>query len=609
MMQTNYYQLYTTMQVQGPIVSQHSGALQHGLDVAVLRDASGKPVLTGSFIKGNIRHALNEINAFMKDDKLTQWLQTWFGSEGMQATTKAELDVGLGQRSRLNFDFYWQMSNPVNDAYAVQNKIKLNQHGTTEKGSLRCVELPYRHGEKVNISGNIKFRATADEASIIEKYITKALQYCYALGSFKNIGFGKIEAVSLELIKPQAPSCIWPAFERDKILAIDWQVDRPLCIANAPTAKENTFKSQNIITGAILKGLVANHSSAESVLAKYLHAITFRHAKPLTAQGVLNQPARLSIAICHTKNEQGKKVSEKHDCLTSPAPLKGIMVFKPDFKEGDAKLVQNIATLPRVLLVRNAITQWWKNETTAFSQLEQRNTSAEQQLFSYDCVSHQWNNNEPITWRSYVDLSQIPDDQHNTVYDELTQLLAHSLHGLGKTKAIAHVTNTCWQARHTPHCEEQNTLYLTFYSPVCLLRPAKLNVVEPSKALYQHAFNELAPDVFELKDHYTCEELRGGSFWQSRFQRHKPYYSPYIETQPGSCFALTIKAGKRKQAQAFLTQWLHHGVPSVDVSEVELQQNNKQRWQLSPYDPANGFGEVAIEIVGDSIIKSETGSK
>ncbi|WP_046003349.1 RAMP superfamily CRISPR-associated protein [Pseudoalteromonas rubra] len=612
--QTTLSQLHlitVKLTVLGPIVTQHSGALAQGVDVAVLRDDNNQIVLPGTLLKGNIRHALNELAQLCDDKTLASKLHDWFGQEGLEQLPDTASDGAfMGSRGRLNFDFYWPMSEPKNAAASMQTRIELNEDGVVEHGSLMFIESPYEPGELIEVQGQIRLAGTQQEARLVANYITKALDYCHALGSFKSIGFGRIESASTSVERIDTLAVTFPDYTDAQQLVLEWRSDRPLCMADAPTNKSNEFRSRSEISGAILKGVMARQMKHGGELARYLERVTVSHAMPLNENGELHFHPRRSIAL-YTAKEMSQAASDtastnnvdegrlrQHDFLNSPHmpdDLQGVLTFASDFKGSQCEAVDCPPDLPAVLLVRNAISSWLSGEGDARwtpEKLATRNTAKEEQLFSYLCVSHRWSEEALITWRGHIDLSRVPPDARAAVYAELCTMLEQPLVGVGKTKAVLSLHRVWSEAPPEVQIQSQDVVQLTLRSPTCLLNTHQLKAVQPSAELYQQAFEMLAPGVFDLQDHFAYEELRGGSYWYMHFQKNfSSGYRPYIETQPGSCFALSVRTGQEEKAQHYITQWLRQGLPSLDVPEEV-----SARYKRTPYDHANGFGQVHVQI-------------
>ena len=631
MIEKAMHTLDITINVTGPIVTQGSGAMQYGLDVAILRDANKRPVLPGSLVKGNIRHALSELCLLNEEtqSKLSSKIIDWFGKEGPQSEQDQTNDDFYGQRGRLNFDFYWYLSDPQNaEKSSPQTRIELNHEGTIKEGSLLFIESPYLHGEKISIQGQVTFNASEDEALEIKNTLEAALNYCYAFGSFKSIGFGKITEIKSILNKAQQAKVDWPAYTKDHSIILDWTADRPLCMADAPTNRENSFYSRTEITGAMLKGLVANKVLPNSVLHEYLADITFFHAMPLNENDELVYPPRKSLALYDGPRVDMYGVSSTQDpnrqvfdFLINPAGpdnLCGLLTFSSDFKGSDEELLKTPPYLTKTLLVRNAISNWTQtaeanNKSTdevIEHNISTRNTAADEKLFSYHCVNHFWpeklngskstneksevNKNVYVKWRGKISLNRVPESVREMVYAELISILDEPLIGLGKTKAILSAKAAKATQEKIVNVSPEKRILITLKTPTCLIVKDAIDAVTPSKDLYQEAFDKLTDGVFCVNRTFTDESLKGGSYWYMRFQKHagQSGYKPYIETSAGSCFELLIKEGKEKQASILLNQWCKDGLSSCDVP---IEQD--ERWKFTPYDHANGFGEVDIELV------------
>lgn len=596
------WQLALMIEVQGPILTQGSGARHYGIDTSVLRDHFGQIVLPGSLLKGNVRHALQELIELLPSSTVqSDWLARWLGAEGVNLADNRF-------RGKLNFDFYWYVQS--SDAHNQQltsesvqdsdvksqlntiNRIRIDEQGTVEPGALQFIETPYAPGESIRFCGNIHFRASPPQAKQVVNYLAKALDYCEALGGLKSIGFGQLVNHHIQLRSLPAKKSNPLTNQKAMRIGFTAQLDRPLCIAHH-VGKGNAFHSQSMINGAAIKGCIAAQLNPQTqpLLYQYLDRIVVGHALLGAQQNPQRrlQPNALTLAIRTHDNGDEQWV----DVIDEPW-LGGIADrFSADFKTTDNATLPAAITPGYSLLVRTAIECVPSNPA-------HRGTAKDQQLFSYQCINHRYkNDNSEVTatrWRGYFDLSLLAQLDKKTLKQlrtELGQVITSPLLGLGKTKAIVRLSDFDEMANTLPfkRLVDGSRIKLVLNTPTALLSPLALTPICPLLSQYQAVFDQRAPGVFTLACCYTSERITGGEYWWHKFTPAQPY-QPYIESKAGSCFVLVVNSGMAVAAMAILTQWQTSGLVSCIPAHI-----SKPRWQVDPYDHANGFGEVRLTLI------------
>ncbi|MBR8842761.1 MULTISPECIES: RAMP superfamily CRISPR-associated protein [Pseudoalteromonas] len=592
--------LKLTFTLQGPILTHGTGSMRYGLDSAVLRDHRGRVVLSNSLIKGNLLHALKELYEITQSDKINAaWRNKWFGQEGVN-------DEQNQYRGKLVFDPYWVCNQP-DKPHSTINRIKINEQGSVEAGALQFIEAPFDIGEKVEFSGYIWADCNRKDIATLCTLLRQAAEFCQALGGLKSIGFGKVVGVELVEDSQKQSQKTHLANSSGTRFGYTLSLDRPLCITDT-VGKGNAFTSIDEISGAVIKGAIANqlNQTTHPNLIKYLDKITFGHCK----LGMENDPKTRSTTPSLSTVIRSKLAYDDHgkeyihetqaDVFKSPWQPEFLAdTFEPDFKYTQRSRVFNKVKPNRTLVVRTAI-------NSATDDLLLKDTAKDEQLFSLDCIVHEyqkatsgedadakstWHNH---VWHGVIDVAELQQGldkkTFNKVIKELNSAISGYILGIGKTKAIARIENAKVIKQPVIKVADGDEFIVTLQTPQILLNKTVIGPTESSGTLYQAAFDVLAKNnVFSLELHYCQERIVGGEFWHKKYKRTS-HYQAQVETKAGSSWLLKVKPEQAEQAAQLLNRWSREGLPSTIILDP-----NKPVWQQTQYDTANGFGEVTIE--------------
>lgn len=255
----NNYSIPIRIKLQAPFITLESGTMAREYDATMWR-YKGVPAIPGTLVRGNIRHALNHFASLTHGKKLFDRIEYWFGKEFNNDSFGY-----VPKRSHLHFDYAWQLiesdtasisSTPINQ---TRYRIKIAQDsGIVEKGSFQAIESPFLTGQTPVFEGCVRTRLTQEEKKELTNWLSKALSYIAALGSFKGAGFGKILHAEVLPIEESIPReelklCV----ENQTRHIIDFKLDRPFCIATRSSSDTNNLLSNDVIPGNVLKGAIA----------------------------------------------------------------------------------------------------------------------------------------------------------------------------------------------------------------------------------------------------------------------------------------------------------------------------------------------------------------
>jgi hypothetical protein len=193
-----------------------------------------------------------------------------------------------------------------------------------------------------------------------------------------------------------------------------------------------------------------------------------------------------------------------------------------------------------------------------------------------------------LTWQTVVDISGVDAEKQSTARELVMQVLNHGLIGVGKTKANIRVkaVQAPMSKKIAFEGNDKNMVYLTLQTPA-LLTPNICGSGEDALfQAYSSYFAVASSHTLALQHFYASQVLRGGNYQKTRFKgkaNSPPAYKPWLLTEAGAVFVL--KVNDTNAVKEKLAQWLKTGLPSVAGHE---------NWETNPYQPANGFGEIAL---------------
>ncbi len=553
---------------QGPLLTQASGTMKLGLD-AEMQYYQDRPAISGSLIKGNIRHTLNEFDKLL-GGALENDINSWFGNES--------IDQYKPQRTQIDFDFFWLLSKPYKKTQNQRTRISINQQtGTVEEGMLQIVEDCFPIGSEDPVFlGKITARFNdKKEQKQFEKWLGKALEYIPAMGSFKGIGWGKLLNATLEPQSPDQSTLSENTLAEDSSrFGLQLELDRPFCLGRPRTPESNQIISDDFIAGNVIKGLIARLYSSEDELEKKLcfNDLIITHA--LATNKETNnriQPIPLSLAI-HDEKVIDMAGGKKKYWKAAPK-------FSPDWKQDDRSKIMaameqgNIKKPMRLVVVRTEINS-------------ENRVSEESKLFSLECI-----NTEQHNWCADIDLCHVAKDKRAIVLKELQQIFNKGLTGIGKTKAGAKIRFNL----DKPYKPQTNRLtpgrqLVTLITAARMLSPdlsiQGTNSAEQLKQTYLKYWQKALKDEGLILETYFAQQTLTSTYYHQ--QRYKPKESYYPEwlTDAGSVFVLNIND---EATLKNLTKLASAGLPAQQ--EVDGAEAN---WKTTPFLPEHGYGEIQI---------------
>ena len=590
-----------TLTFQAPLLTQANGTLSFGVDSA-MQKYRGLPILSGSLIRGNLRHALSNFAALLGEKELDKKINDWFGQESTEDMEP--------QRAAVSFDFFWKLTTPELVTKARRTRIKMDDNEKVEAGALQVIEDCFALGTTPVFNGKLSamFKNDAEQTEF-ETWVCKALTHIPAMGSLKGSGFGKLTKFELQPIKTDSdemPLTLNPDTLR---FGIQLKLDRPLCIGKARTNDSNRIISRDFIPGNVLKAVVAENLNVDDLAAIDFDSISFSHAMPMPAisdkEGVKRpQTIPLSLAIHSVVNHKGKKrripvdvadlddpVNKQYWQQPGKSDVYSLPDFQPDWKDKDWSIASKKGydfPLPdRFTLIRTQI------------ESGESNVAKEAGLFSIECCDTRYTRyddtsgaetSHDLVWSAAIDVSASKESV--VAKAKLLKGLERGLNRIGKTKAHASVSVTDtpydYPQQAIPQCGESVVISLMTDARIL---PSLSHAEKPihatgSQDALQDSYQRYWGDSFELKTFYAQQKQTGGEFFRRKFQKQRRDYRPEWLTLAGSVFVLTVKD---EAGRALLATWQQHGIPAYPDFEDGLP-----HWKQSPHLPEHGFGQVML---------------
>lgn len=584
-----------TLCIQAPFNTSATDPQRWGIDKPLARDHRGRIYLPGSLVHGRM---LQESNNWKATDHFAQLL----GAVGKPANTN-----NAPARKHLVWDDLLLDTNTLAGTGHAYTRIAMNSNtGSAQKHMLQTIESPALAGTKLTFKGQVRGFCPRDEQEQWRMQIEHALRLVQNLGSDRSTGHGLVLGVKVEKGSnplPCAANLQWPTDEKGQAataIVVNLQFDRPLVVTETNNTG-NYFEGTHTLAGNVLKGAWAETAK---LLGKPLPSgfddIVFRHGfcakdvaqRPTMPPHSLVEHDKTIVDIAHQSCAVLLRKNGIKDAKTI-APL-----FELDWKEpnpkvdGDTTLMQHLGWVEpsQGLRVRTAIDG-------------EKRAAAEGELFAYRHVLHEYETHaiqdasqtpwQPYTWHSVIDLSDVPENQRSDARTHLLALLQHGALHVGKTRARARVhslqAHAPVQTNTLNTISPDSTIYLCLQTPALLTKRGALTPGAGAKEMrqaYADYFSKASNGALTLHHHYARQTLRGGGYLQHRFKTPNASYSPWVLTEAGAVFALEVNDAHK--AKSVLQKWLHQGLPVAEDWCAD--------WKTNPYIPANGFGEIAINL-------------
>jgi hypothetical protein len=606
-----------------------------GLDARMPR-SQGQPMISGTLIRGVVRDALAAIctrcGGRIPDVSSDGWrfIGDLFGrSSGLEreADPRSGADDGGGgdpavgssnlpQRGAIMFTDF--LADDAGRPGRTLTRISIESRlGSAKEGHHQAIELLYPIGAPVTFVGRALLRA-ADALSpqTVTKALDLALTVVPAIGAHKSAGFGRIKDHKVDLA-PLHTATPTPFAEKHDLVAATLTFEAPFLVA-ADRVAPNVFAGSVVVPGGAIKGAVANALGGNKMsaeLSDFLAKAVFRAARPNVTAGI---DAKSGALVCHAHSQDNprpvsipnslvvydnstpglRKRIDLHDIITDQNPRiaenRVAPIFEIDWKTIHQRAVyralvrENIVPIKLIeeILLRDVRTRTAIEPHTGAAKYDPDRGGA---LFVYDMVVPQVaETREIVTWAFEIYASSgIPPD----TWSRLNGLRV--LIGKADTPAIITLHQTPAAApsvdRSVSKSRDNRLTAVIKLETATLLTP--IDKLRSNGGSVRTAYDEYFTNLFQpievkLDRFFARQRLVGG--WQAmRFRRSKDHYDPWVATDPGAVFSISVGKTVEADFKNKLKELLLSGLPEAD--EVM-----EPRWNHCPLARVNGFGEISL---------------
>lgn len=650
--------LRLTFTIAGPFLSRSSESGAYGIDAVPLVDAKLRPLLPGSHVRGRIREALLgdhdgktpglwQLSAHSPPDGVE-----WLGP----VANRDDVDACTGLRR-----FGWHFGDFVAEEKTVTSsrltRVKLDEEtGAVKSGAMQVIQPAIPPGESAEFTGEV-IVSSHDATSLNDaiRWLIAGAKCVPSLGSFRNVGFGRVISATGEIVSvrnwsgnvgasiltppnaiagtpiniqtPRASTSSPSATSGRRLLVV--RMHEPFCVGGRRRDR-NRVESLKFLPGAVLKGAVAH-------LLQTIHNLD--HRQDLTQAGVQGRWELLCRHFSHVRFCSAFPTLDTRNVrpLATPQSLFKMPsdgTVRDCSRLGGPFLVKRLAKddLPE-RFVAPAFSPDWKQTATpgwdtgwANPNVKLRIRTAidsharrvrDEHLFALELVQPQRTNLDDATgvetscddlvWLGTVDLDSLPESISATdkqrLRDDLEALLEVAVLRIGKTKARATcaLQDLVEPKNLASQCDSVDGQWVvTLQSPALLVDPRQLHDqwtvgVDATTELYRLTFDELSGGALVLENHFADQQLHGG-FLAVRGNpgviNRPECYEPMLTTATGSVFVLRAATNREGDAQDCIERWLRTGLPLPNWAKNRYG----ERFATNPFLPLDGFGEIAVNL-------------
>lgn len=601
------HEIHIQVSLRAPWLVHGNDPGRLGLDAVQLRDGQNRRILPGTLIVGRISQAWKEFDALAGSAANVPNPAYWFGSE---ATPRADDDDAGSlhpRRTRIHVDDLVCQADANSDTNAVDerpereplHRVHIGElSGAGVEGDLLFIEQNEAINQLVTFAGTWRTWLSTDadkntlyRAESLEKWLRKGLQWQTQFGALRNVGFGQVDAVQV-CVTPASPAQEpdEPHASRSKAFCaggtagprgLALTFTQPLAVGNR-LYNGNLFVSEDIITGATIKGAMASaFAAAGTPLPDWFNDLRVTHAHPAPSTS-FERPLPLPLSLVRDgKGEICDAAAHKEPVLGRDADGKPVATaFQTDWKQRDRD--------------QTAVNQGWgATKTHLRVRTKILGGKAEDgKLFAYECKLA-----DQSHWLATFDFTDRPDqaalEQRCSTIGKLVQ---GGLGPIGKTDAFAKVEllptlRAKWANTSAHTLAHGEPVRVMLCSPALLLTTPDVTSQRALHDLYAKAFD--TSGALTLRHFFAEQELAGGEYLWKRFLRRHPTardrgYQPLVLTKAGSVFVFRVNDAQA--AQQVLRDWEAHGLPLCE----DVKTAHGADWQTNPFIPQNGFGEVIV---------------
>ena len=587
-----YFKMEVSLKIQSPFLCSATGPKSWGIDLSFNRNHKGELSIPKSHIKGKLKEAWSELQktGALSSVDINHWLGKGSGDDAGNYAP---------HRGLIIFSDFICLDK---QDFSRTHRIRIEKtSGTAGEGALITAEVAHLSGKRTKWSGKITFPAADQtEGERLKEHILTGLRWITALGAEKGIGYGRLMEVACEHFDREESKAhvISPA---DTIGLAITMLD-PLMIGGV-RIKDNYLTSETILTGAVIKGALAqsirrrlnlndNQAINESTpgitqagisnLARHFEKLRITHAFP--SRQSLVRPVLPPLSLVKTESLYDIALSEKPRLINDKAP-----VFAIDWKDSsDVDFAYGWAQPKTLARTRTAV------ETIT-------RRAEEEKLYTFEYICPVDDQNKEIIWLSNIYLpDNLDKDEREKLSDEICFVVHNWFDYIGKRDSrikTARVLSVPWSSAFRRfEITRDETFVLTLQTDALILDPWEINGHDKDSLFeaYKKFWSDISDNAFDLKRFFAAQKLRGG-YLGKRFRINGKYY-PFFLTSAGSVFVL--EATDQLKAEKIVKTWRHHGLPIPDWAFERYDRSSGGRldWRKCPFTPENGFGEIIMNL-------------
>lgn len=604
------FSLNVILNLQGTILTSGGGDVNRGIHKLFFRNSFGEPVLQASHIKGKLREALNEL--IKSGAAINIKLDDFFGIQNDEGIYRP-------QQGMLQFSDFMLLTQQ-NIKKSKLTKVSIHDiTGTSKENFLQILEKLFESGSETLWAGKIEFVAEdVEKAKQTKELILVGFRWITAFGSSKGSGMGIMKNVKIELkeeaISQQKKPTI-PEKQTEFNISIELMED---LLVGGVRRTTNFIESEKVISGAVLKGSLASclnricgtyplfspidQNNKEVVekfpdLAKHFSDIRFCHAFPCPP-GSAERPVVLPLSIVKISANKFADVALTDDPILD-TELKA-PAFHVDWKSTNDENGNNIYQL--FGWAEHRIVN--KTRTAIQSNLR---SAEENQLYTFQYISpYEFSKNgadkkpQKNLWISNIILPDHLDKETlGKLAEQFYEAITACWNYLGKrrTRIKANFEIGLKSTKMLSNSLIKNGLsIITLQTDTVILNSDEFkntNQLTDFFQSYNNYWTEISDGLFTLKNFYASQRLMGGYLFH-RYEESSQYY-PYFLTEAGSVFVLNANMDMKEEAEDLIRKWLSNGLP-LPKWAINKYKSDKPIWDVFPFVPENGFGEVAVNL-------------
>lgn len=576
-----------TLTLRSPFLIGGEERQSSAIDAVTMRDAGGeRAIVPGSVIKGVLRDALDGLAA-LGHPGVGDLADRWFGTGSDEGGGNTPNRGGLAFGDLVSVEPV-----PVDRSFYARVAID-SATGSAQEGALQFVALPWPVGTPVTLVGAIHGeRALLDDAAIA--LMKQAFLAVPAIGSMRGIGFGRLSGSEIERANTWEPLAPVNA-DKGQDLLLRVRFDGPFVVASE-RPDDNSFAGSAVVPGAALKGAIADRFQGNAAALARLSAVTVNHGYPVkrTAPAGAATAAVLPASLAMVPGAK-KRGSDAAPGETLPPAVIDMMMhaddvlidrgggevvplhFATDWKPSDADAV--FATVAEANGWQVPIPR--RDQRTRAAIDGARGTARAGKLFSIEAVAPIDVRGDALDWE--FRLSGDPM-QLRALAAEIGALSLT----LGKLKtgarAISADVITARPAPAVAISEGRAVATICLTTAAILTRLARIEAVGGDIAnayagYFAHQLEGLRLDRF-----FAAQRLLTG-YQALRYLSSERRFEPWIATEPGAIFRVSVASDRRSQLEALVKDWARHGLPPDGEA-------GDRPWETVPLARENGFGAI-----------------